>query len=99
MPPFPYTGYLDHCCDVIHRAREYESDAFLVSMIQMQRLVSRIQTAFPSPGSEVMGAQPMTAAGYMTMSATRKELDGLLRNEPPQPDKYRKCTNTIPILP
>ncbi|OCK78134.1 hypothetical protein K432DRAFT_444838 [Lepidopterella palustris CBS 459.81] len=37
-----YTPYMEECCQYLMEAREYETDAFLVSLVRLQRIVEGI---------------------------------------------------------
>lgn len=82
MHIFPYTNYIGQCCQMLLDAREYESDKLLVGLVRMQRLLSRVSAAFPSPEVENATQSVFYAPLHMSMSTTRLELDALIKGQP-----------------
>lgn len=84
MPDYSLTGSLDRSCEALLEAGEYESDASLVLLVRLQRLVSRSHTAIPGPEAEAdnvsRGCYPLMK---MITSALRKEMDGLVESRSP----------------
>jgi hypothetical protein len=68
----------------VRAAQEYDSDKFAVAIIYMQRLLTRVSDAIPHPDQDENASQVMTAPLYMIMATSRKELDQLVRSQPPE---------------
>ncbi|KAK4235718.1 hypothetical protein C8A03DRAFT_17567 [Achaetomium macrosporum] len=75
------TSYLSHCCDILLSTQEHESDKFLVTLVHMQRLLSRVTEAFPNPESDDTPFS-MGVPVHMMISTARKEMDALVRSQP-----------------
>ncbi|KAE9376376.1 hypothetical protein N431DRAFT_529327 [Stipitochalara longipes BDJ] len=80
---FVFTPYLSHCCEVVLAAREHDSDKFAASIIQMQRILTRVSEVIPYPDQAENGGQTLTAALHMITAAGRKELDQIASGQPP----------------
>lgn len=78
---FPYSSYLDHCCDVLLDAHEHESDEFLVALVRLQQLAHRIYIVLPNPDSDPRPSSGSHAAMFMSIAAMRRELDTLIHSQ------------------
>ena len=84
MHPFPFTGYLNQCCDALLEAHEYESDKLLVALVRMQRLVDRVHAVFPNPEADSEASRMFSAPLHMAIATIRKELDALVEKAAPE---------------
>lgn len=81
--PLTYSSYLAKCCDEIEQAREYDSDSFLVALVKIQQLLGRAADLVPYSDDEA--ARSVNYAPiHMAITAIRKELDVLVRQQPPE---------------
>jgi hypothetical protein len=78
-----FTPYLTHCCDTLLAAQDHDSDKFLVALIHMQRLLTRVSDIIPNPDQGEDTSQAVDAALHMMIVTTRKELDQLIQSQPP----------------
>lgn len=81
--PLTYSSYLVKCCDEIEQAREYDSDSFLVALVKIQQLLGRAADLLPY-GDDDASRNVNYAPVHMTITAIRKELDALVRRQPPE---------------
>lgn len=81
--PLTYSSYLAKCCDEIEQAREYDSDSFLVALVKIQQLLGRAADLVPYSDDEAMRSVNY-APIHMAITAIRKELDVLVRQQPPE---------------
>lgn len=97
-----YGSYLVKCCDEVEQAREYDSDSFLVALVKMQQLLGRAADVLPY-GDDDASRRVNYAPIHMALTAVRKELDALVRVQPPEVEC--NCTSSVaqplslPILP
>ncbi|KAK7717736.1 hypothetical protein SLS63_010691 [Diaporthe eres] len=77
-------SYLVKCCDEIEQAREYDSDGFLVALVKMQELLGRATDLVPFGGDDDASRNVNYAPVHMAITAVRKELDALVRRQPPE---------------
>ncbi|KAL1882941.1 hypothetical protein Daus18300_000579 [Diaporthe australafricana] len=76
-------SYLVKCCDEVEHAREYDSDSFLVALVKMQQLLGRAADVLPY-GDDDASRRVNYAPIHMALTAVRKELDALVRAQPPE---------------
>lgn len=81
--PMTCSSYLVKCCDEIEKAREYDSDSFLVALVKIQQLMGRAADLLPY-GDDDASRNVNYAPVHMTITAIRKELDALVRRQPPE---------------
>ncbi|KAI3397511.1 hypothetical protein diail_10723 [Diaporthe ilicicola] len=81
--PMTYSSYLAKCRDEIEHAREYDSDSFLVALVKMQQLLGRAADLIPC-GDDEASRRVSYAPIHMALTAIRKELDALVREQPPE---------------
>lgn len=80
-----------HCCETLLAAQEHDSDRFLVALIYMQRLLTRVSDIIPHPDQDEDGCRAMDASLHITMVTTGKELDELVRRQPPEVQSDGMC--------
>lgn len=80
----PLNQYLNHCCEVIHDSEDYDSDKFLVTLVKMQRIINRVADSIPHADAESTTRYVFYSPLTMTLAAVRKELDTLIRDQPPE---------------
>lgn len=73
MDPFEYNNYVDECCRILEDAREYPSDAVLVYMCRLQRVVDSVVRALPRPETPAKPGAPKVPV-YMALKALQTEL-------------------------
>lgn len=78
-----YSSYLVKCCDEIEQAREYDSDSFLVALVKIQQLLGRAADLVPY-GDDDASRNVNYAPVHMAITAVRKELETLVRQQPPE---------------
>lgn len=78
-----YSSYLDRCREEIQQAQEYDSDKFLVALIGIQQLLGRAAELIPY-GDDEASRRINYAPIHMALTAIRKELDALMRDQPPE---------------
>lgn len=78
-----YSSYLDGCREVIELAQEYDSDKFLVTLIRIQQLLGRAAELIPY-GDDDASRRIDYAPIHMALTAIRKELEALTRDQPPE---------------
>lgn len=81
--PMTYSSYLVKCCDEIEKAREYDSDSFLVALVRIQQLLGRAADLLPY-GEDDSSRNVNYAPTHMAITAIRKELETLVRQQPPE---------------
>ncbi|KAK2613327.1 hypothetical protein N8I77_000248 [Diaporthe amygdali] len=81
--PMTYSSYLTKCCDEIEQAREYDSDSFLVTLVKIQQLLGRAAEIIPH-GDDEASRRVNYAPIHMALTVIRKELDALVRQQPPE---------------
>ncbi|POS68963.1 hypothetical protein DHEL01_v212643, partial [Diaporthe helianthi] len=81
--PMTYSSYLVRCCEEIEKAREYDSDGFLVALVKIQRLLGRAAELIPY-GDDYASRSVNYAPIHMAISSVRRELDALVRHQPPE---------------
>lgn len=77
-----YTPYLTNCCETLLAAQEHSSDIFLTALIGMQRILTRVSDAFPSPDLDHSGNQVLGAPLNIIITTAKKELDNLIQSQP-----------------
>jgi hypothetical protein len=87
---FPLTSYLNTCCTILESAQDFDSDVFLVAQIRMQRLAIKAYNAFPNPEYDTSMQADFHTSRFMTMGSTRKELDSLKKDLPPELQNHRE---------
>lgn len=88
------SSYLLKCCDEIERAREYDSDSFLVALVKIQQLLGRAADLIPYGDDEASRNVNYTPI-HMAITAVKKELDALVRQQPPEVEC--NCTLSPPL--
>lgn len=78
-----YSSYLDRCREQIEHAQEYDSDKFLVALIRIQQLLGRAAELIPY-GDDEASRRINYAPVHMALTAIHKELDVLIRDQPPE---------------
>jgi hypothetical protein len=78
-----YGSYLLKCCGEIEKAREYDSDAFLVALVKIQQMLGRAAEIIPY-ADEYASRSVNYAPVHMAIASVRKELDALVRQQPPE---------------
>lgn len=78
-----FTSYLLKCCDALAEAEEYDSDKFLVALVKIQQLLNRVADIIPYGDDDAARGMEF-APIYMALTATQKELDALMRQQPPE---------------
>lgn len=81
--PLTYSSYLVRCCDEIEKAREYDSDGFLVALVKIQQLLGRASELIPY-GDDYASRSVNYAPIHMAIASVRRELDALVRQQPPE---------------
>ncbi|KUI55062.1 Transcriptional regulator WAR1 [Cytospora mali] len=81
--PLYYGSYLDKCREEIEQAQEYDSDKFLVALVRIQQLLSRAAELIPY-GDDEASRRVNYAPIHMALTSIRKELDALIRDQPPE---------------
>ncbi len=76
---------------------EYESDAFLVAIVRMQRVLCRIHAALPDPELDKDGPNPFYPHHRVLMMTIRDELDAVKAECPL--DIQNHCTSSPFDLP
>ena len=80
MHNFPFTNYLNFCCETLQRAKEYQSDTTLVGQVGLQRLMARIHSIIPNPETSEASRPGFNAPLQMSIKALRKEMDALMES-------------------
>ncbi|CAK7206617.1 hypothetical protein SEUCBS139899_009417 [Sporothrix eucalyptigena] len=75
IPVFPFTAYMDDCCEQLLQANEFPSDALAVALARMQRVAARIYAVLPNPEGGDAPPAAAFAPVYMGMATLRQELD------------------------
>lgn len=88
-----YSSYLVKCCDEVERAREYDSDSFLVALVKIQQLLGRAADLIPY-GDDDASRSVNYAPIHMAITAVKRELDALVRQQPPEVEC--NCTSSPP---
>lgn len=78
-----YSSYLLKCCDEIEKGREYDSDGFLVALVRIQQLLGRAAELIPH-GDDYASRSVNYAPIHMAIASVRRELDALVRQQPPE---------------
>lgn len=78
-----YSSYLDRCREEVAQAHEYDSDKFLVALVKMQQLLGRAAELIPY-GDDEASRRVDYAPVHMALTSIRKELDALVRDQPPE---------------
>lgn len=75
--------YMLKCCETLAEAEEYDSDRFLVALVKIQQVLNRVADIIPYGGDDAArGVQ--YAPVHMALTAARKELEVLVRQQPPE---------------
>ncbi|CAK7214367.1 hypothetical protein SBRCBS47491_002118 [Sporothrix bragantina] len=61
-PVFPFTAYMDACCDKLLARNEFTSDALAVALTRMHRVAARIYAVLPNPEGGNLDADNPTVA-------------------------------------
>lgn len=75
--------YLLKCCDTLAEAEEYEWDKFLVTLVRIQQLLNRTAEIIPYSDDDAARRVQYTPI-HMALTATQKELEALVRQQPPE---------------
>ncbi|PSR82105.1 hypothetical protein BD289DRAFT_484068 [Coniella lustricola] len=79
--PMMYSSYFQKCCDTLSAANDFDSDRFLVALVKMQQLLNRAADIIPYADDETAARTPYSPF-HMALTAARKELDALVREQP-----------------
>lgn len=85
-----YNSYLSKCCETLADAQEYDSDKFLLATVKIQQLLNRGADIIPYSGEEATHRVQYTPA-HMALSSIQKELEVLLREQPPEVECNGAC--------
>lgn len=78
-------------------AHEYESDAFLVALVRLQRIAYRIYTVLPNPDTDPAPAWSSYAPMFMSIKAIRRELDALVESQPAEVKNHCALYSPLPF--
>jgi hypothetical protein len=96
---FRNTTYVSCCCDALIDFQGYESDRFLVTLVRMQCILTRVCDIIPNINS-VNGKETgnvFSVPIYVIMSNARKDLDELVSGLPPDVESNGTSTEIRPI--
>lgn len=81
--PLSLSPYLLKCSEALVQAEEYDSDKFLVALVKIQQLLNRVADIIPY-GDDDAARSLQYAPIHMALTATHKELEALIRQQPPE---------------
>lgn len=81
--PMTFNPYFLKCCETLAAAEEYDSDKFLVALVKIQQLLNRVADIIPY-GDDDEARCVQYAPIHMALTAAQKELEALIRQQPPE---------------